>query len=62
MFISALLSKNKEILWENKSVAPTMYSSTPALIRVWRQNHVFYHILNIVRPGTFQYINLEGMF
>ena len=28
-------------------------------IQIWRQNHVLYHILNIARLDTFQYIHSE---
>ena len=31
------------------------------LIRVWRQNHILYHILNIARTDIFQYIHFEGI-
>ena len=31
------------------------------LIQVWRQNHILYHILNIARIGTFEYIHSEGI-
>ena len=32
------------------------------LIRVRRQNHALYHILNIAQTGTFQYIHSEGIY
>ena len=31
------------------------------LLRVWRQNHILYHILNIAWTGIFQYIHSEGI-
>ena len=31
------------------------------LILVWRQNQILFHILNIARTGTFQYIHSAGI-
>ena len=39
----------------------TLAGDKVRLIQVWRQNHILYHILDIDRTGTFQYIHSEGV-
>ena len=44
------------MLWHTSSACDTV-----RVVGVWHQNNVLYHILNIARTDTFQYIHSQGM-
>ena len=47
------------IVFQEKTTIRSHYQDKTS-IQVWRQTHILYHILNIARTGTFQYIHSEG--
>ena len=48
------------IVFQEKTTIRSHYQEKTS-IQVWHQIHVLYHILNIARTGTFQYIHSEGI-